>query len=183
MAANGDSVPLSSVGLVATPSVSLSNVYFIPSLSMNLAYVGQICNSGHDVWFYVSNCFIHDRQIQEVIGTCRREGGLYVLDNFKDPSDITVSTVDLYSYWLNRSSSVFYLWHSRLGHVYASILKFLVSSRALRQLESHDILDCNGCKLEKFTALPFNKSVSFSNASFDLVHYDFWGPSLVSFNI
>ena len=42
-----------------------------------------------------------------------------------------------------------------------------------------DISDCCGCKLAKFFALPFTKSIYVSNAPFDLVHSDVWGPSPV----
>ena len=41
----------------------------------------------------------------------------------------------------------------------------------------HDISNCSGCKLVKFTALPFNTSFTSSLAPFDLVHYDIWGPA------
>ncbi|GJU40569.1 uncharacterized mitochondrial protein-like protein [Tanacetum coccineum] len=41
-----------SVGSISTPSVSLSDVYYIPNLTMNLASVGQICNSGYDMGQY-----------------------------------------------------------------------------------------------------------------------------------
>ncbi|GJU05052.1 uncharacterized mitochondrial protein-like protein [Tanacetum coccineum] len=46
--------------------------------------------------------------------------------------------------------------------------------RALKKLDAHDISDCSSCKLAKFSTLPFNNSVSSSNAPFDLVHSDVW---------
>jgi len=61
------------------------------------------------------------------------------------------------------------LWHSRLGHVSASYLKFLDSTGVLGTLDSYDISDCSGCKLTKFPAIPSNKSIS---SSFDLMHSD-----------
>ena len=62
----------------------------------------------------------------------------------------------------------------------ASRLRFLASTEALGNLKTHDISDCSGCKLAKFSALPFNRSISISSSPFDLIHSDIWGPSLVS---
>ncbi|GJU65420.1 retrovirus-related pol polyprotein from transposon TNT 1-94 [Tanacetum coccineum] len=143
VAANSDSMPLASVGSVDTPSISLSDVYYIPSLAMNLASVSKICDSRYDVKFSVSDCSIYDRQTHDVVGTSHGQGDLYVLDHFKDIYDTA-------------------------------------SSRALRKLDTHDISDCSGCKLAKFSALSFNNCIFSSNAPFDIVHSDVWGPSHVS---
>ncbi|GKA46039.1 retrovirus-related pol polyprotein from transposon TNT 1-94 [Tanacetum coccineum] len=152
--ANGDFMPLAGIGSVDTPFVALSGVYYISSLTMNLA--------------------------SEVVRTGHMQGDLYVLDHFRDIYDTASSSVDLSSFWLNCSSLAFYLWHSRLGHVSGSRLRFLAFTGALKKIDAHDILDCSGCKLSKFSALPFSNSVSFSNALFDLVHSDVLGPSHVS---
>ncbi|GKB54522.1 uncharacterized mitochondrial protein-like protein [Tanacetum coccineum] len=61
-----------------------------------------------------------------------------------------------------------------------SRLRFFASTGALEKLNAHDISDCSGCKLAKFSALPFSNSDPSSNASFDLVHSNVWGPSPVS---
>jgi len=95
-------------------------------------------------------------------------------------SVITATIVDLCSFHLSNSSSSFYLWHSRLGHVSSSYLIFLASIGALRNLQLCDISDCSGCKLVKFFALPFDRSISVSSFPFDLIHSDVWGPSLVA---
>ena len=83
-----------------------------------------------------------------------------------------VAIVDLSSFCLSPSSSSFYLWHSRLGHVSFSRLKFLASMGALGKLQTHDVSDCSGYKLAKFSVLPFNRSVFVSSSPFNLIHYD-----------
>jgi len=90
------------------------------------------------------------------------------------------TTVDLSSFRLSPSSSSFYLWHSRRGHVSSSRLRFLAFTGALENLKTCDISDCNGCKLAKFSALPFNLSISVSSSPFDLIHSDVWGPSPIA---
>jgi len=90
------------------------------------------------------------------------------------------TTANLSSFRLSLSSSSFYLLHSRLGHVSSSRLRFLASTGALGNLKTCDISDCSRCKLTKFSALPFNRSIFVSSSPFDLIHSDVWGPSPVS---
>nr|KYP48835.1 hypothetical protein KK1_029478 [Cajanus cajan] len=127
----------------------LSYVYYIPSLTLNLVSVGQLCDSSYSVL--------------RLVGIGRKQGRLYMFDELKVPN-VVASIVDLSSFNLNSASSSFYLWHSRLGHVSSSRLKYLASTRALGKLQTSDIFYCCGCKLAKFIALPFSKSVSISQA-------------------
>lgn len=74
------------------------------------------------------------------------------------------------SFRLSSASSIFYLWHSHLGHVLSSHLKFLVSIEALGNLHTHDIFYRNICKMTKFPVLPFNRNIYVSSFHFDLIH-------------
>jgi hypothetical protein len=143
---------------------------------LNLASVGQICDFGdYLVMFSGSFCCVQEMQSQKLIGTGRRENGLYILNELKVPvvaAAAATTTVDLSSFRLSISSSSFYLWHSHLGHVSSSRLRFLASTGALGNLKTCDISDCSGCKLAKFSALPFNRSISVSSSPFDLIHFD-----------
>jgi hypothetical protein len=38
----------------------------------------------------------------------------------------------------------------------------------------------SGCKLVRFSALPFNQSIFVSFSSFDLIHFNVWGLSFIS---
>ena len=122
-----------------------------------------------------------------MIGTGRRNEGLYILDELKVTVVVTTSvpvatttSVDLSSFCLSSSSSSFYLWHFHLGHVLPSRLRFLASIRALKNLQTCDIFYYSGCKLAKLFVLPFNRSISISSSPFDLIHSDVWGPSPVT---
>lgn len=68
------------------------------------------------------------------------------------------------------ASSVFSLWHSRLGHVYESRLKYGVSFGQLGHLPPTDISSCLGCQLGKHTALPLTSSTTQTYAPFKLIH-------------
>lgn len=103
-----------------------------------------------------------------MIGIGHKKGGLYVLNKFKE-SIVVASSVDLSSFQLS-SSFILFLWHSRSSYVFASRLNFLVFIGVLGTLDNRDIFNYSGCKLAKFSALPFNKSISSSLAPFDLVH-------------
>jgi len=48
---NGESIPLFVIGTIATPSLSLSDVYYIPGLAMNVVSIGKICDSEYNVYF------------------------------------------------------------------------------------------------------------------------------------
>jgi histone deacetylase 1/2 len=183
MTVDGTPMPLAGVGSVVTPHLSLPNVYLIPQLKLNLASVGQICDSSdYLVMFPGSFCCVQDLQPQKLIGTGRMENGLYILDELKVSiaAAAAATTIDLSSFRLSLSSSSFYLWHSCLSHVLSSRLRFLASIGALGNLKTCDISDCSGCKLAKFSALPFNRSISVSSSPFDLIYSDVWGPSPVA---
>ena len=118
-------------------------------------------------------------QYQKLIGTSHRKGGLYVLDELKVLATTTVAAIVGFSSFRLSHSSSFYLWHSCLTHFSFSRLKFLASIEVLGKLQTHDLYDCSGCKLAKFLALPFNRSVFVFSYPFDMIHYDVWGPSPV----
>jgi hypothetical protein len=85
---------------------------------------------------------------------------------------VAATNIDLSSFHFSPSSSNFYLWHSYLGHVLFSYLRFLVFIGALENLQTYDISDCSGFELIKFFALSFNQIISISSFLFNLIHSD-----------
>lgn len=64
------------------------------------------------------------------------------------------------------------IFHDRLGHISFPRLKYVPGS------DNVDVLDSfyDTCKLAKFHKLPFQSSDSKTDAIFDLLHMDLWGP-------
>ena len=65
-------------------------------------------------------------------------------------------------------------WHKRLGHPSDKILNHVLD------FSNSNCINCDICKLAKQTRLPFSLSSSRSEASFDLVHSDVWGPTPIN---
>ena len=86
--------------------ICLSYVYHIPKLTLNLAYVGQLCDFGN-LDTFSSSC-VHDMESQKLIGTDQRKGVFYVLDELKVLA-IAIAGVDLSYFRLSPFSYSFYL--------------------------------------------------------------------------
>ena len=77
MTADDTPLPLTSISSIITTYLSLSHVYHIPNLTLNLVSVAKLCDLGYLVSFSTS-CFMQDPQSQKLIGTsCRRWGFIY----------------------------------------------------------------------------------------------------------
>uniref|UniRef100_A0A2N9EMC0 Retrovirus-related Pol polyprotein from transposon TNT 1-94-like beta-barrel domain-containing protein n=1 Tax=Fagus sylvatica TaxID=28930 RepID=A0A2N9EMC0_FAGSY len=87
--ANGLHIFASHTGSVSTPTLSLSDTYLIPNLTLNLIYVGQLCELGYDLWFGSSGCRVQDPRTNQVLGTGRRVGRMFELTSLHLPSTPT----------------------------------------------------------------------------------------------
>ena len=94
MIVDGTLMPLAGVGSIITPLLSFSNVYLIPKLKLNLAFVGQLCDSDDYLVISSSSFYcVQDLQSQKLIGTCHREIELYILDELKVSIIATTTTL------------------------------------------------------------------------------------------
>jgi hypothetical protein len=57
MTADDTFKPLTSVGSVVIPHFFLFNFYFFPKLTLNLAFIGQLCDSGNYLVIFSSLFF------------------------------------------------------------------------------------------------------------------------------
>ena len=60
--ANGSHMHVNAVGQVSTSSISLSDTFHIPNLTLNLISVGQLCELGLTITFSSSGCHVQDPQ-------------------------------------------------------------------------------------------------------------------------
>lgn len=128
---------------VSVEVFSLLDTYFVPTLTLNFVYIGQLCDHGLDIIFSSSDCHIQDPQTNKIIRTGRRYGRLFELTSLHLPIPKLSS-----SHLVGSFSSTTSIWHSRLGHPSSSRLCNLISSTHLGSVYI-DITDCVSCKLER----------------------------------
>uniref|UniRef100_A0A2N9EVF0 Integrase catalytic domain-containing protein n=1 Tax=Fagus sylvatica TaxID=28930 RepID=A0A2N9EVF0_FAGSY len=109
--ANGSHLAASHTGSVSTSTLSLSDTYLIPNLTLNLISVGQLCELGFDLWFGSSGCRVQDPWTNQVLGTGRRVGRMFELTSLHLPTTSTPPPSHV-----AHTASVFplSLWHLRL---------------------------------------------------------------------
>jgi hypothetical protein len=169
--ANGSAMTVSHVGSISTPNLSVSDVFCVPKLHLNLLSVGQLTELGLNLFFSSRGCLVQDSRTGQIVGTARKVGRLFELTSLHFPSSSVSASV------IAASASI-ELWHSHLGHVSLPRIQTLVSRGLLGSVSSSPF-DCMPCQLGKQPALPFNNSESIASATFDLIHSDVWGPSPV----
>uniref|UniRef100_A0A2N9F943 Integrase catalytic domain-containing protein n=1 Tax=Fagus sylvatica TaxID=28930 RepID=A0A2N9F943_FAGSY len=169
--ADGSAMTVSHVGSISTPNLSISDVFCVPKLHLNLLSVGQLTELGLNLFFSSRGCLVQDSRTGQIVGSARKVGRLFELTSLHFPSSSVSAPI------IAASASI-ELWHSRLGHVSLPRIQTLVSRGLLGSVSSNPF-DCMPCQLGKQPALPFNNSESIASATFDLIHSDVWGPSPV----
>ncbi|KAL5752556.1 hypothetical protein ACOSQ2_023063 [Xanthoceras sorbifolium] len=167
--ADGTPMPVRHKGKISSYDLSLSDTFHIPKLSLNLLSVGQLCELGIDLLFTNHGVYVQDPRTGQVLGTGRKVGRMFEVHDLKIPSQVASAAA-------TTATSSPDLWHARLGHPSLSRLQLLASQGHFGSIQFQKF-DCTSCHFGKQTKLPFNNSVSFSSAPFDLIHSDIWGPS------
>ena len=114
--------------------------------------------------FFPDYCLFQDLITKKIIGTGHETGGLYILDTQIPKSVACTGVVTPFEA------------HCRLGHPSFPILK-----RLCPQFSSMSSLDCESCQFAKHHRLSSSPRVNKrATATFELVHYDVWGPCPVT---
>uniref|UniRef100_A0A2N9J9F8 Reverse transcriptase Ty1/copia-type domain-containing protein n=1 Tax=Fagus sylvatica TaxID=28930 RepID=A0A2N9J9F8_FAGSY len=148
--ADGFTMTVSHVGSISTPNLSVSDVFCVPKLHLNLLSVGQLTELGLNLFFSSRGCLVQDSRTGQIVGTARKVGRLFELTSLHFLSSSVTAPV------IAASASI-ELWHSRLGHVSLPRIQTLVSKGLLGSVSSSPF-DCMPCQLSKQPALPFNNT-------------------------
>lgn len=167
---NGEHASITHIGSVHfSDEFVLKNALCVPGFHYNLISVGSFIASSNCVMqWYTDKCIIQGQTHGRMIGLAELQDGLYrLLFPIVNPTCNVVS---------NFSKCT--LWHARLGHASYSKIQSLHLLDPDIQMNKDLVCDC--CHFAKQKRLPFHPSDSISNACFDLVHMDIWGPYKVA---
>ena len=117
--ADGTIMPVTHIGTISSNDISLSDVYFVPQLSLNLLSVGQLCDLDLHLFFSRNGCLIQDPLTKTTVGTGHKIGRLFELTSFRLPPSRA---------FVAPTTSI---WHSRLDHPSPIRLKSLISDGQL----------------------------------------------------
>ena len=99
---DGTPMPIIHKGIISSLCVSLNDTFHIPKLSLNLLYVGQLCELGVNLLFTNHGMDVQDPQTGQVLGTGRKVGRMFEVHDLKIPSQVvsaaattTTSSLDL----------------------------------------------------------------------------------------
>ena len=177
---NGQNLPITHIGKVQFPtqnsSLHLNNVLRVPSIASNLASVHKLCHD-NNCWCYFDENLLSVQALAtgKVLYQGRSEQGVYPIY----PSKAT--TLSLPSRVCNHvasTSSLWELWHNRLGHPHAQVLQTLLPILKISSNKCNSI-SCTHCISGKIYKLPFPTSHFTTHSPLELVHSDVWGPGLV----
>ncbi|KAL0395458.1 UNVERIFIED_CONTAM: Retrovirus-related Pol polyprotein from transposon RE1 [Sesamum latifolium] len=106
-------------------SLVLKNVLLVPSFKFNLLSVSQLCRFNSVCFlFLTSKCILQDLKTKHVLAIGKQVGRLYYLDRNSFVS-IPISHCNASHIACSSSSSMYTLWHQRLGHPNLSVLSHI----------------------------------------------------------
>ena len=113
-------MPVSHKGTISSPCLSLSDTFHIPKLSLNLLFVGQLCELGVDLLFTNHGVDVQDPRTSQVLRTDRKVGHMFEVHDLKIPSQVVSAAA-------TSATSSPDLWHAHLDHPFLTCLQLLAS--------------------------------------------------------
>ena len=85
---NGNPMPVNHKGTISSPSLFLSDTFYILKFSLNLLSVGQLCELGVDFLFTNYGVDVQDPRTGQVLGIGRKIGRMFEVHDLKIPSQV-----------------------------------------------------------------------------------------------
>lgn len=144
---------------------SLSNVLFVPNLTVNLLSVTSAVNKGYVIQTDSKQCkFIKNGKTGAVANL---EGKLFVLNMLRCHKESEMAVPMLPIENIN-------VWHARLGHQNFEKVMTILKHNNIKYSGSKE--SCVACLQGKQHRLPFSKSITETNKTCQLIHADVCGP-------
>ncbi|KAJ0919654.1 putative RNA-directed DNA polymerase [Helianthus annuus] len=165
---NGTKAKVTKIGSIKlAENVVLTDVFFVPSYSVNLLSVYKLAKVNKiTVIFNENNCLLQDSKSGRILVTGKQDNGLYFVTKGGNSINLCFNS-------LNNSN----LWHSRLGHPANQVLSILKDDLGVVDVVKHP---CEICHRAKQVRVPFPLSEHKTKNVGDLVHLDVWGPYKVT---
>lgn len=177
MLGDGMSHPVTHTGSVSfstpTRNLMLNDVFCVPAINRNLISVHKFCDTNDvEVYFNSFSFGVKDMRTGKLLAKGEPKNGLYEWPPVfsKSKSNLIVS------HTVCTSQS---LWHRRLGHPSAPVIRFLLKSLNKSSMSVNDSFHCESCKCNKMHKVPFSESSVTSSAPLELLYSDVWGPAPV----
>ena len=113
-------MPVSHKGTISSPNLFISDTIHIPKLSLNLLYVGQLCELGVDILFTDHVVDVQDPWMGQVLGIDRNIRRMFEVHDLKIPSHVVSAPT------ITATLSPD-LWHACLCYISLSRLQLLTS--------------------------------------------------------
>lgn len=148
---------------------------YVPNFKFNLLSVAKLTKELKCIAnFFPDFCVYQDLWNGKVKGIGRERGGLYMLRGLLNRTK-ALNAVN------KTNRDTIEVWHNRLGHPSASVMKHIVGLNNKNSNMLH--ANCLICPLAKQTILKFPFSNSRVKVAFHLVHMNLWGPyKIVTFD-
>ena len=102
-------------GTISTPSLSFSDTFHIPKLSLNLLSVGQLYESGVNILFTNHGVDVQNPRTGQALGIGCKVGRMFEVHDLKTPSQVIFTSTTTATLSLDS-------WHACLGHTSLSRL-------------------------------------------------------------
>ncbi|KAF7831376.1 Retrovirus-related Pol polyprotein from transposon TNT 1-94 [Senna tora] len=186
--ANGSGLPILNIGsnglLTDSQTLHLQHILHVPEISRNLLSISKFAKDNNVFFeFHSDECFIKSQVNKQILLRGRNKQGLYLFDNLNLTHKPMSSPV--YSYSATCSNSIhnqnqYTLWHNKLGHASFPVIKTVLSTCNLSNINKNVDFFCEGCCMGKLHASPFPPSPTVYSKPLELVYTDLWGPAPVT---